>query len=187
MTHPVNAGELADWLAAAGIDTTVWGENGAKHIEDLWQEIQQGDCRLLDGPPRRDVSVVEVVLRRGNRVLLELGQTLRDGQTRHRNRPPSEKLKPGEDARGGAMRCLQEELEVSADGVQELTLNQTPTITDRDSPSYPGLPTRYIVYTATAVVPGLPDGDFWRENTATEQSDPVLRHQWGWREPPLED
>jgi len=175
---------LVEWLQAAGIALDTWGRGGAKTAADLWREVVAGETTLLDGPPRREVRVAQVFIRRGARVLMEIEQELADGRRRERDWPPSEKFKRGEDARVAAQRCLAEELGVD---VMPSTLYEEgePYTRETDSPSYPGLPTEYRVHTialdaADLPAPGLPDDDFWRDNTAA--ADPIRRHLWGWRE-----
>lgn len=172
---------LARWLAAHGIDTARWGRGAAKTLANLWDEYVQGEAAFQDDPPLRCVEVVELRIRRNSRILLELEQEFDAGQRRARRRPPSEKLKPGESWAAGAARCLREELGLTPG---EYTLDPTSHAQAEhllDSPSYPGLPTRYTLHSVTAVAPGLPDADFWRGNLAARAGDPVRRHRWGWR------
>ncbi len=178
---PDGEAELAAWLATNGIDTAQWGAAGTKRIADLGQEISRGESVLTTDPPTRNVTLVQVILRRGDEVLLELAQEMRDGQVRHRQQPPSEKLIAGEEALSAAGRCLLEEVGLTADQVTRLALSGPPHVSEVDSPSYPGLPTRYTVYRVEATADGLPDDDFWHDNHGAGDSDPVLRHQWGWR------
>ena len=82
---------------------------------------------------------------------------------------------------GAARRCLLEELGLA---VSEAELYESAPPYDRavDSPSYPGLATVYHVHSVAVAaddLPGLPDADFWLDNTAP--ADPVRRHCWGWR------
>lgn len=172
---------LAAWLARHGIDTASWGQAPAKSVGDLWREIQAGETTLQDNPPRRLVTVVQVLVRRGDLVLLELEQELRGGQIRRRHRPPSEKLKPNEDVLPAALRCLLEEVGLPAEQVERLRVAAAPAVTETDSPSYPGLMTRYRLVTVETEAAGLPESDFWRDNRLAGASDPVVRHRWGWR------
>lgn len=174
-----SAADLAVWLAGNGIEPG--GANGTKPIADLWQEIRRGESTLDDNPPRRAVNVVEVILQRDSFMLLELEQELRDGQIRRRNRPPTEKLSAGETVVAAARRCLLEELGVTADQVGSLQELGPARIHELDSPSYPGLPTRYTIHRVEATVPSLPDNDFRRDNVGAGESDPVVAHLWGWR------
>lgn len=179
-----NAAALAAWLRAAGVPLETWGQGGAKTAADLWREVAAGETTLRDDPPRREVRVAQVFIRRGGRVLMEIEQEMTDGRRRVRDWPPSEKFKLGEDARTAAQRCLCEELGLDVRPVA-LCEDGRPYIRKTDSPSYPGLLTVYRVYTIAldaAVLPtaGLPDNDFWRDNSAA--NDPIRRHLWGWRE-----
>jgi hypothetical protein len=171
--------ELAGWLAAAGIHTTNWGEGESKRLIDLWVEYANGEATFVDNPPIRVIAVAEVVIRRGDTILIEVEQEFRDGRRRARSVPPSEKMKPGENPLAAARRCLREEL-----GLMEadVTLDPGYKLTEgtANSPSYPGLLTRYRFHTFEATIDGLPDEDFYRENTAPD--DPICRHLWGWRE-----
>lgn len=169
--------DLAAWLAEHGFEST----GGPKVTSDLWAELSRGESALFDDPPRREVSLVRVMLRRGPLVLLELAQELRDGTLRHRHIPPSEKLIAGETAEAAAWRCLHEEVGLATAEVTALVLGGPPMASRLDSPSYPGLPTHYTIYTVEAAAPGLPTTDFWRDNHDAGPSDPVRRHLWGWR------
>ena len=186
MTH-ASLEELERWLAAQQVDTTPWGKNGYKHVGGLWAEYECGDSALVGDPPRRAVRVVQLIIERNGRTLMELAQELRDGHQRQRTQQlPSEKLKRGEDYAAGALRCLWEEMAVEPDDVRLGALIETIEAT-APSPSYPGLPTHYTFYRVQADIAGLPDEDFWRENMAAAGTDPVRRHQFGWRSSPLTD
>lgn len=169
--------ELAAWLASSGIDLSGWGSGAAKGLADLWHEYRTGETRFEDDPPARVVEVAQVIIRRGERVLIELAQEMADGRRRERLRPPSEKLLAGESPHNAAVRCLREELgldvapgELISRGVEEW---------QSDSPSYPGLPTRYRLYSFETTGAALPDEPFKRDNAA--DGDPVRRHWWVWR------
>jgi len=173
---------LTGWLAANGVPLADWGRGGAKTVADLWAEVACGETTLRDQPLRRAVNVVQVVIRRGERMLTEIEQEMADGRRRTRGWPPSEKLKGDETALSAARRCLAEELGIFAP-LEILCEDASPYQHTLDSPSYPGLPTTYRVHTvavAAADLPtALPDADFWLDNTAP--ADPVRRHLWGWR------
>jgi hypothetical protein len=165
------------WLEANSIPKHTWGVGQAKSVVDLWSEYQRGETIFEDDPPVRQVSVVQLRIQRGDRILVELEQVLADGRRRARNRLPSEKMKAGESPIMAAWRCLVEELGLDVrDVVVSEVVETTETIID--SPSYPGLPTRYTFHTMEVRTDALPDGDFWRDNTA--EGDPVRRHRWGW-------
>jgi ADP-ribose pyrophosphatase YjhB (NUDIX family) len=174
-------GQLQSWLDDANIDTSFWGEGNAKTVNHLWEEILEGEACLQEDPPLRLVDVVQIIIRRGRLMLLEKKQELGNGQVRFRNQPPSEKMKSGEDYTEAALRCFAEELGVAETAVTFHHDTYTKIESETDSLSYPGLKTRYTFHMIEADVAGLPDKDFWRENTAHDDGDPVKRHQWGWR------
>ena len=179
MTH--EAAALQRWLAQQGIDTTTWGMDGAKTVSDLWDELQNRDIRLHGDPPLREVALVQVFIRRGDEVLLELAQEFESGLQRHRHIPPSEKMRGGESYREAAVRGLYEEIGIAPADICFIADSYQQFHRDTFSPSYPGLPTRYTVHRIEAKVGTLPDVDFWWENEAHGAGDPVRRHQWGWR------
>jgi ADP-ribose pyrophosphatase YjhB (NUDIX family) len=170
------------WLEERGIDTRSWRPPGAKQVGELWREIAEGEATIQDTPPLRLVNVVQLIIRRGDFILVEAEQELGNGGKRWRNRPPSEKMKAGESVTDAALRCLREELGVDMERVTLLgdTLTQSEQVAE--SPSYPGLPTQYTFHSLEAEVDGLPDVDFWRVNSAFfKGGDPVRRHRWAWR------
>jgi hypothetical protein len=173
------AAALEAWLRDQGVPLEAWGRGEAKRVADLWAEYVAGEARLYDDPLQRRVSVVQVFIRRGGRLLIEVEQEMRDGRRRARLLPPSEKLKGQESPVAAAARCLAEELGLVGAGVI-LCESGSPVRRVVDSPSYPGLPTCYLVHTVEAAADALPEADFWRDNTA--EGDVIRRHRWGWRE-----
>lgn len=174
---------LAAWLVASGVAIADWGRGDAKTVADLWRETVLGESTLRDEPPRRELRIVQVTIRRGERVLVELEQVLRDGRRRTRDLPPGEKLKAGEGALLAARRCLLEELGLAVP-LSTLYEERPPFDETEESPSYPGLLAHYTVHrvavhTEAAAALDLPAADFWRNNNAPD--DPVQRHLWGWR------
>lgn len=172
---------LRMWLAEKGIDTSQWGKGAAKSVANLWQEIMNGDTRLQDKPPLRLVQVTEVVIRDGDKVLVEAEQEFGNGSRRQRNRLPSEKMRLDENVREAALRCLKEELGIDSESVTFLDAPPAKYKLMKESPSYPGLPTQYTFYRLETAVTGLPTGDFWRDNAAFAHGDPIRRHKWRWR------
>jgi hypothetical protein len=132
----------------------------------------------------RIVDVVQIIIKRDGLLLVEMEQEFVNGQRRSRDLPPSEKIKPGESCVEAAYRCLCEELGLSRDqiSIDESGYERRERVAD--SLSYPGLYSRYTIHDVHADVRGLPDGDFWRENVAAKDGDPVKRHLWAWRKRP---
>ena len=174
-------GELEALLAASPIDLSTWGVDDAKTMADLWREIMAGETQLQVEPLRRVVSVVQVIIVRGNLVLVETQQVLQDGRTRSRELPPSEKMHPGEHPADAATRCLREELEVEPGEVELVNTAHPPTRQSRASPSYPGLQTDYLFHRVDVRVPSLPDQAFATAEAVTGDA-LVTRHDWAWRD-----
>lgn len=172
--------DLDNWLRQQGVDTSPWGQNGAKTSENLWLELQKGDCVLQKGPLLRLVAVAQVIIRRGSLMLVEAAQEFADGTVRRRGIPPAEKMLPDEEVLAGMARCLQEELGIFPTHVTLFPNTHRQVVRDLTSPSYPGLPTRYIIHRMDAAVPDLPDTPFWRDNLAFGPGDPIRRQQWMW-------
>ena len=176
-----SAEDLRRWLATEGIDLAVWGHGDHKSVEHLWEEIVRGETQIQTDPPLRLVDVVQVIVRRGGQALIETGQDLTGGRRRRRNRPPSEKMQPGESYLEAALRCLREELGVKRSDVDLLHDTYRRKRTEGPSPSYPGLRTRYTFHAVEARVKGLPDGDFSTPEKTAEPGDPVEAHHWSWK------
>ncbi len=176
MPRLANMDELRSWLDAHGIDRAHWGQGHAKSIEDLWIELQEGESALQDEPPMRLTRLVQVLIRSEGRTLVEARQTLRDERERPRCMPPSEKLKLDEDPLAAACRCLREELGVEP---AEVRLLGQATREARESISYPGLQTRYTIYSAEARVNGLPERPFSTLEMSSSV-DLVRNHHWIW-------
>ncbi len=170
------------WLNESGIDVSDWGVGGSKTVKQLWDELQSGDCAVHMKPALRIVNVLQLSIRKGPSILLEVEQEFGSGLRRQRQQPPSEKMKPGESCQEAAERCLAEELGIDSDlaHFQASSCQETSSITE--SPSYPGLLTQYKFHTIEATADGLPEDDFWRSNIAfADDGDPIKRHRWGWR------
>lgn len=177
-----NQRQMIDWLAVNKIEYSKWGQGQSKSLENLWHEYVSGESCFEDDPPKRIVAVVRIIISRGEKILVEAEQEFMDGRRRVRNRPPSDKIKPGEDVHEAALRCLDEELGLIP---KQITIEHglyKKKVTTVDSPSYPGLLCRYTVHLLKAAVTGLPDEPFWHENTAAAEGDPIKRHLWQWVE-----
>ncbi len=178
MYQPTSKTQLQQLLISNDIDLTKWGKYGAKSLDDLWREIQGGETILSNNPLCRTIHFVQIIIRLDGKILIETEQEMSDGRIRTRNRPPAEKMKPGESIEIAALRGLQEELNLSPNLINLLSINKNHRIAKASSPSYPGLTTHYHFNTVEAAVPGLPNTDF----TSKEQSpeDPIRKHFWSW-------
>lgn len=176
-----NIRELKLWLNTNGVDTATWGIKSAKSMQNLWAEYVNGEIAFEAPPPLRIVQVVQVIIRRGESVLLEIEQEFGNAQKRSRHLPPSEKLKAGENYILAAIRCLHEELGLARDEIGFVGSGYEKVELLSESPSYPGLQTKYTFHSIEAVAKGLPEHEFWRENVTQKATDPVKRHLWGWQ------
>lgn len=172
---------LEAWLKKHGINYTAWGKNSSKSLRNLWQELDAGEVQLKEAPPLRVVQVVQIIIRRGDAILVEAEQEFVNGQRRFRNQPPSEKVKPDETIEQAACRCLLEELGIPPEAITLNLASHRQHQTNTNSISYPGLPSQYNFHVLEAAVSGLPEGDFWRDNQTGGLVDPVKRHRWVWQ------
>lgn len=175
--------ELKTWLISQNINLSQWGHDNAKRVTDLWQEVKHGETVLRSNPTQRCVRVVSVLIQQKNQRLFEVAQRLQDGRTRYRNRPPSEKMLPHETAESAAIRCLQEELGVTAEQITILNDTYRYEVRHLDSPSYPGLPSKIELHTIMASIPSLPSQKFTTQNIPSSH-DPVRQHVWAWQSLP---
>ena len=159
---------------------SAWGSGEAKGIDALWNEILDGESSIEDRPFLRVVEVVQLVIRSGDRILLEAEQQLKDGRIRTRFILPSEKKRKDETYIQTAARGLQEEMQKSHKEIefQESSYRQAQEL--KDSVSYPGLATKFKYHIVEAKISGLPENDFWT-NEVGERHEQVTRHHWVWR------
>jgi hypothetical protein len=192
---------LADRLAQGREAVSRWGKlQGTKRVSNLWKELREGEISLQDSrPPKRTVHVacVEIVDSRG-RSLLEAYQEMEDGSIRHRNRPLSEKMKPGEQVESACLRGIWEELgpELGAPHHVQIRRNSyRREEEERESLTYPGLMTHYVLHHMEALMEHLPAEDFFTEENeyggygdgdGAQNSGSlnvpigVARHAWKW-------
>ena len=172
---------MQQWLGEQQIDLSSWGQENAKTVADLWQEVASQDVTLTADPPLRHLRIVTINIRRGHLLLTEIEQYFHDGRKRSRNLQPSEKIKVGECYREAARRCLHEELGVRTEHILLTDSSHRVKETRKTSYSYPMLESIYTQHIVDAVVPNLPSADFLIPNNAPDGSDPVAAHLWGWR------
>lgn len=178
MKHPITKAQLRRFLEVNSIDTSTWGQGKNKRLDDLWQEIQDGETILEENPLRRITTFVQIIIRQQGNILIEHNQKLASGTIRGRNRPPSEKMQPGETVRSAALRGLKQELSLSPYQITLLPTAYKPKTIEGFSASYPGLHTHYTVHTVEAAIPDLPLRDF--STTEDSPTDPVRKHYWTW-------
>lgn len=176
-----NLEQLQRWLESKGIDTSRWGRGASKTVETLYDEIVTGESYLQDDPPRRTVSLVQVLVRRGDLTLIETEQEFSDGRRRRRNRPLGEKVRPPESYHEAVLRGIEEELGVSPERVNVLESTYRKKETELESPSYPGLNTCYLMHVIEVEIEGLPDEDFVTYEQSDNHAELVGKHHWSWQ------
>jgi hypothetical protein len=180
MTDFAHTSSLEIWLKRQQVPVEAWGLGSSKSVAALWAELQSGESELTADPPRRIVSVVQIVIRRDEYVLVEAGQELEDGRQRARHRLPSEKMHPGESPEETALRGLREELGVAAEAVSFVAGSVESWQWEQDSISYPGLFTCYRYFRVEVDVAGLPAQPFSTREETSGPGEPVKRHFWEW-------
>ncbi|XP_002993079.2 uncharacterized protein LOC9652423 [Selaginella moellendorffii] len=154
---------LKERLPQGGALLDLWGTApGTKRVANLWRELLEGEISLEDSrPPKRTVHVASVqIVNESGEMLVEAYQEMADGRIRPRNRPLSEKMRPGESVEEACLRGISEELGCAIDQVALLRESYQRVEEERESFSYPGLSTRYVIHTITAHVKQLPQTDF---------------------------
>jgi len=145
--------ELAETLKMHGIDVLAWGKGKAKTVEQLYNEIAVGETQLIEGADQ--ALFREVIVAKGEVTyldaagvthrLIEQKQVFTDGRkrTRELDTAISEKMKFGENPDESIIRGVEEELGISGPitATSDVVREQL-----EDSPSYPGLQTRYRLH-----------------------------------------
>lgn len=147
-----------------------YGQGKAKTIEHLLKEVESGEAQIIweNSKPIREIRIaaIEIVSEDGE-CLFEEKQVFSDGRVRERGIwGISEKLKLGEDPREGAIRAMREELGIEIHFIQSDSADEK----ESESPSYPGLMTRYVINHFTTKINGenyKPEGYLERQNDKT--------------------
>lgn len=176
--------ELQNWLSNNNVPIEQWGKGYAKTINQLFLELQRRECIIKTNPPMRILTVVQIIIKHDDLILVELSQEMQDQRRRKRSLPPSEKMKPGEGWHQAAVRCLDEELSIQENQFTILSKDCKPDIYEKQSQSYPGLLSQYHLYRVHVAADHLPKNEFWTvEKIQSGQKQAVRRHLWGWVHP----
>jgi len=176
--------ELANYLASNHIDTSKWGQGEAKKVSDLWTEIEKGETQISENPVQRITTLCQVMIRNGEKILVETLQLFADGRVRVRNKPPAEKMLKDESWETAAVRGLVEELGATPDQIHIDRQSYMLKEKVQDSQSYPGLETRYVIHQVEAQVDRLPNSAFWTLEDVANAADAVRTHCWDWQRSP---
>ena len=132
------------------LNRNLYGKGQSKTWRNLLLEIHKGECEISfeQGMPIRKIKIVAIEVQSpdGKLTLVEHLQVFSDGRKRSRNiLGLSEKLVSGESPIEAAVRALREELNIS---VENCRLSKALVLPEqlKESPSYPGLTTKYLTY-----------------------------------------
>jgi len=140
---------LKDKLEAYKINTDKFGKNSALPVEHLVDELNKGQCSLMEDNYEL-LRVVDVVLLRiedvqNNRILTEYKTKLPDGRALIRNRLPGQKKNPNEGVWRTVQRALDTQLgTISKDVTIPVQYDVEESI--QESVSFPGLKCVYRKY-----------------------------------------
>lgn len=146
--------KLSDELRIAGIDTSSWGTGKAKTLLDLQREIEDKEATLIKTPEGKllrvlvigAIDVLYYAVDGKKFRLREDKQVFKDGRERRRDlgHAISGKMQTGEDPLTATMREIRQELKIEGlISLEKLGIANEELIT---SPSYPGLPSQYIIH-----------------------------------------
>jgi hypothetical protein len=124
-----------------------YGVGKAKSFDRLMEEIKSGETQIIfeNHQPVRLIQVARVYVFHKERQLVESKQTIKGQGDRFRNlNCVSEKFKLSESALDAACRGIEEELGLYVKNSDLVILGKKSE--ERESPSYPGLVTRYDFY-----------------------------------------
>jgi len=139
--------DLVKYLRTNNVDVTKFTrENNSRTLREFSTELITGEATLAQQGSGRIVRIVDVVIlvitRPGGDVLIQTGETS-GGQTKQLNRMPAVKRRPDENQFLAARRVLDRELKMDANFVTINSTNVKTVEEQKDSFSYPGLPTIY--------------------------------------------
>jgi hypothetical protein len=185
-------------LQKHGVETSAWGKDQAKSVQELFWEIQKGECILetRKGELKRILTVLRIELWaetcHGKRVLMQCDEQLQDGRVRKGlNRRVAKKMSTGETKEEALSRALASELDLEPPWVaKHVTVEkQDESFAERASKGFPGIETVYNFKTFYMQVNdptheecrriGLPFGDDFetKEFSLLGQN---RQHYWSW-------
>ena len=120
-----------------------------KTIDDLYEEIQSGDCQLelRNNIPCRIVNVGFVRIFNNRRELIEIEQKFKNTNIiKNRNQPVGGKLRHGYNPKDELIREIKEELNIDAVKYQKDIQFIKIENQSNDSPYYPGIPAYWKMF-----------------------------------------
>lgn len=153
-----------------------YGIGKAKSFTRLMEEIKSGETQIIfeNNQPIRLIQVVRVYVFCKEQQLVESKQTIKSQGNRFRNLDcVSEKFKLSESALDAACRGIEEELGLYVKESDLLLLGKKTE--EQESPSYPGLLTRYDFYDFRWQ---LPEKHYRKEGYVAEEEACVTFFSW---------
>lgn len=147
--------KVKELLTSVCIDYSKWGKGNSRTFDDFLRELVRGESKLsLDskGKLLRTVSIACIDITYRDLKLIEERQVFEDGRVRIRglSATVTEKILPEEDPEKAALRGLEEELGIiNTDTFNAVDKKESLRI---ESPSYPGVRSRYIVHHFEATI-----------------------------------
>jgi hypothetical protein len=141
-----------------GIDTSLYGEGSAATLDEVANEVQLGECDLMEDSDRGLVRIVSVVLLRisdpKGKILVEARKKLKDSTVQELNRMPGGKQRPHENAFHTARRIMTNNLQIPEDLVEFNVAGCALMEEEKESPTFPGLKTVYKKHIVDAIIGG---------------------------------
>ena len=172
--------QLKSVLEEYGVDLSIWGTEGYKTVEHLWNEIEEGECIIygVDGVLKREVNFVGakiLYIKDGVKYhLYEEKSLFKDGRERIRDiwYSMAEKFKFGEDPKEALVRGMEEELGIHINHNQFTQYNKLYFPSDGD---YPGIKSSHTGYSFLIT---LNDYQYDPDGYIEKQSDKDIYFTW---------
>lgn len=154
-------------------------------LKKLYTEINAGDCYLefvssTADSLRRYVQVVQVVIHKGHKVLIETREREPDGGYKTINHPLSGKIRLDESLRAATKREICEELAIEANRIIAIICSSTPTSKEQPSPTFDNILTHYYSYVVHAFIRDLPSCEFSTTEKVNSHPETGYIHEWTW-------
>ncbi len=182
-------------LQNSGIDTDLYSVGNAKTVEQLHEEILSGETNIINDDKQliREVETLFLIIKGYD------SKILREKWVKYGNKPKVPRLSPlaekmmlgeSDNIPKVILRAINEKLSLLKIKLNiNIQLNtMKKCIYDKNSDSYPGLKTKYIVYIIQVKIDNLPNTKFkTREYLKNKSTEIRLTTAWEWVEPKSEN
>jgi len=154
-------------------------------LKELYTEINAGDCYLEFVPSipdslRRYVKVVQVIIHKGSKVLIETREYDPHRGYKTINRPLSGKIRPTELLSAATKREICEELAIETNRIVTIISSAIPTSKEHPSHTFNNILTHYYSYVVHAFIRDLPNGEFSTVEQPNSSTETERIHEWVW-------